>query len=131
MVQDSLISALRSTGEYRSVSAIGSNLRGEYILRGRLNALDEVDKPKLPRAFQSNWSFSIPEPALTVWTDSYSHDEPVTGKTVPDVVEALDRNVRTGVATVDRKFGPILRGTSTSAPASTVPSSPLLGASAS
>ena len=45
MVQDTLIASLRSTGEYRSVSAIGSNLRGEYILRGHLYALDEVDKP--------------------------------------------------------------------------------------
>src|SRR5580704_13815581 len=31
MVQDLLVAALRATGEYRSVSAISSNLRGEYV----------------------------------------------------------------------------------------------------
>ena len=29
----------------------------------------------------------------TVWTHSYTHDEPVSGKEVPAVVAALSRNV--------------------------------------
>ena len=30
----------------------------------------------------------------TVWTHSYNYDEPVSGKDVPSVVAALDRNVQ-------------------------------------
>jgi ABC-type uncharacterized transport system auxiliary subunit len=30
----------------------------------------------------------------TVWTHSYNYDEPVTGKDVPSVVAALNRNVQ-------------------------------------
>jgi len=51
MVQDTLISTLRSTGQYRSVSAIGSNLRGQYVLRGHLYALHEVDNPAISALF--------------------------------------------------------------------------------
>jgi ABC-type uncharacterized transport system auxiliary subunit len=97
MVQDALVTALRNSGLYRSVSPIGSSLRGQYILRGRLTSLDEVDKPQITARFSLELELFDPRAGMTVWTGSYSHDEPVNGKTVPDVVEALDRNVRTGV----------------------------------
>ena len=97
MVQDALISSLRSTGQYRSVSAIGSNLRGEYVLRGRLYALDEVDKPEIAARFSIELELFDTKTGATLWTNSYSHDASVTGKTVPDVVQALDQNVRAGL----------------------------------
>ena len=105
MVQDALISALRSTGDYRSVAAIASNLRGNYVLRGRLDALDEVDKPAITARFSIELELFDPRSGATVWTGSYSHDEPVQGKTVPDVVEAMDRNVRTGARQLSASLG--------------------------
>jgi ABC-type uncharacterized transport system auxiliary subunit len=105
MVQDSLIASLRATSRYRSVSAIGSNVRGEYILRGRLYSLDEVDTPAIAARFSIELELFDSRAGATVWTDSYSHDEPVAGKTVPDVVEALDRNVRAGVQQLTSNLG--------------------------
>jgi ABC-type uncharacterized transport system auxiliary subunit len=105
MVQDTLISSLRSTGQYRSVSAIGSNLRGEYILRGHLYALDEVDNPAISARFSIELELFDTKTGATVWTGSYSHDAPVTGKTVADVVQALDQNVRTGLAQLAASLG--------------------------
>jgi ABC-type uncharacterized transport system auxiliary subunit len=105
MVQDALISSLRATGQYRSVSAIGSNLRGEYILRGHLYALDEVDNPAISARFSIELELFDTKTGATVWTGSYSHDAPVTGKTVADVVEALDQNVRTGLAQLGASLG--------------------------
>jgi ABC-type uncharacterized transport system auxiliary subunit len=105
MVQDTLIASLRSTGDYRSVSAIGSNLRGEYIVRGHLYSLDEVDKPEIAARFSIQLELFDPRTGTTVWTSSYSHDEPVGGKTVPDVVEALDRNVHTGLQQLTTSLG--------------------------
>ena len=96
MVQDGLIAALRATGQYRSVSAIGSNLRGEYILRGRLDSLDEVDKPGITARISIELELFDRRSGSTVWTSAYSHDQPVNGKTVADVVEALDENLRSG-----------------------------------
>ncbi len=45
MIQDSIVSSLRATKQYRSVSPVASNLQSDYILRAHLDALDEVDKP--------------------------------------------------------------------------------------
>jgi ABC-type uncharacterized transport system auxiliary subunit len=36
----------------------------------------------------------------TVWTHYYTHDEPVSGKDVANVVAALDKNVQQGVKEV-------------------------------
>ena len=105
MVQDTLISTLRSTGQYRSVSAIGSNLRGQYVLRGHLYALHEVDNPAISARFSLELELFDTKTGEIVWTSSYSHDEPVAGKTVPDVVQALDQNVRLGLAQLVASLG--------------------------
>jgi len=97
MVQDILITALRSSGQYRSVSRMNSAVRADYIIRGRLFALYEVDKPKLVGRFSMQLELVDPKSGMTIWTDSYSQDEPVKGKKVQDVVEALDTGVRGGV----------------------------------
>ena len=100
MVQDALIASLRSSGQYRSVSRITSSLRGitsDYLVRGRLWGLYEVDKPSMAARFSVELELFDPKTSMTVWHDSYSHDEPVEGKKVVNVVEALDKNVRAGM----------------------------------
>ena len=44
-----------------------------------------------------------------VWTESYSHDEPVEKKTVSAVVEALQRGVNTGLEQLDRQPRAVFR----------------------
>jgi len=105
MLQQLVISSLRSTGQYRSVSPMGSNARGDYILRGHLDALDEVDKPQLGAHFSIGLELYDPRTGATLWTGSYSHDEPVTGKRVPDVVQALDKDVREGIQQLTASLG--------------------------
>jgi ABC-type uncharacterized transport system auxiliary subunit len=109
MMQDVIVTSLRSTGSYRAVSKIASNMRGDYIVRGHLYALDEVETPTLTARFSLQLELFDPKSGLTLWSDSYSHDEPVIGsgktKTVADVVEALDRNVRTGLTQLTSNLG--------------------------
>jgi ABC-type uncharacterized transport system auxiliary subunit len=106
MIQDILVSSLRSTGQYRSVSKMASTLRADYIVRGRLFALYEVDnKPKLSGRFSVELELFDPKAGNTVWTDSYSHEEPVSGKKVQDVVEALDKTVRAGMQQLTANMG--------------------------
>jgi ABC-type uncharacterized transport system auxiliary subunit len=109
MMQDVILNSLRSTGSYRAVSKIASNMRGDYIVRGHLNALAEVETPTLAARFSLQLELFDPKSGLTVWSDSYSHDEPVTGRgkkmTVADVVEALVRNVSTGLAQLTANLG--------------------------
>lgn len=98
MIQDVLIRSLQSAGTYRSVSALRSNARGDYIVRGRLYSLDEIEGPPMSARFSFQMELLDPKTDAVIWSDSYAHDEPVVGKKVADVVEALDRNVSSGLA---------------------------------
>jgi ABC-type uncharacterized transport system auxiliary subunit len=97
MLQDVVVKTLRASGNFKSVARISSNLRGEYIVRGQLFALDEVKSPDLSGRFSFQLELFDPKANSMVWSNIYTHDEPVNGKTVADVVEALDRNVKAGV----------------------------------
>ncbi|HXU19883.1 MAG TPA: ABC-type transport auxiliary lipoprotein family protein [Verrucomicrobiae bacterium] len=105
MIEDMLIRSLQSTGAYRSVSGLRSNARGDYIVRGHLAALNEVEGPVLSARFSFQLELFDPKTSATIWSDSYAHDEPVTGKKVSDVVEALDRNVSAGLAQLTSHLG--------------------------
>ena len=93
MVQNLLIADLRASGQYRSVSRVSSSARGDYIVRGHLLAMYGVDKPELVARFSLQLELFDPASRATVWTQTYTHDEPVQGKTVANIVEALDRNI--------------------------------------
>ena len=105
MVQDMLVSSLRSTGQYLSVSRLGTNVRGDYIVRGHLYDLYEVDKPQLVARFSLQVELFDPKLGNTMWSSTYTHDEPVNGKKVPDVVEAMDRNVKAGMQQLTAGIG--------------------------
>jgi len=105
MVQDLLISSLRSSGQYRSVSRLGSNARGGYVVRSNLEALYEVDQPALVGRFAMRVELFDSKAGATVWVGNYSHDEPVNGKDVAAVVEALSRNVRAGMQQLTTGIG--------------------------
>jgi ABC-type uncharacterized transport system auxiliary subunit len=105
MMQDLLLASLRSTGQYASVARIGSMQRGNYILRGHLNSLYEVDKPALLARFSLELELFDSKAGTTVWTETYTHDEPVSGKSVPDVIEAIDRDVHGGIQQLTTSLG--------------------------
>ena len=94
MMQNVLLRKLRNSGHYRDVNTLRSGARGDYLLRGRLYDFKEVSG----KAFVGRLSFDLEmhdtKTNGTVWTYSYSYDEPVGGKDVPSVVAALDRNVQ-------------------------------------
>jgi len=100
LVQDMLVATLRNSGQYRAVSRIGSSARGDFVVRGHLDALAEIDnKPGLAARFTFRLELFDPSAGSVVWSGSYNHDEPVEGKhpAVSDVVLALDRNVAAGI----------------------------------
>jgi ABC-type uncharacterized transport system auxiliary subunit len=97
MVQNMLVTVLRRQGQFRSVSKVTSNVRGEYVLRGHLFAMYGVDQPELVARFTLQLELYDPATRTTVWSQIYTHDEPVQGKTVPDIVMAMDKNVTAGL----------------------------------
>lgn len=97
MIQDQLIASLRASGQYSSVSRLGSSTRGDYVVRSNLDALYEVDQPALVARFAMRVELFDRKAGVTVWVGNYSHDEPVKGKNVAAVVEAMNSNVRAGM----------------------------------
>jgi len=97
MIENMLIESLRASGQYRTVERISSSARGDYVLRGHLSAFNEVDTPQVAARFSLELELFERKSGTVVWTQPYSHDEPVSTKNVPAVVEALQTNVRTGL----------------------------------
>ncbi|HUO33845.1 MAG TPA: ABC-type transport auxiliary lipoprotein family protein [Candidatus Acidoferrum sp.] len=117
MVQDALISTLRATGQYRTVNRLASAMRGDYIIRGHLYSLYEVDKPQLVGRFSVQIELFDPKSRTTLWSGTYSHDEPVQGTTVPDVMTALNQNVSQGLQQLCSELGQYFAAHPPAAPA--------------
>lgn len=98
MIQRLLVEHLRRSGQYEGVQRLSSASRGDYILRGHLGALNEMDDPAgLKARFTLQLELFDVKAGSVVWSDSYTHDEPVPQKTVTSVVESLQKNVREGI----------------------------------
>ena len=98
MVEELLVQKLRRSGQYKSVQRISSTARGDYLLRGHLGSLNEIDDPAGIRArFDIQLELFEQKSGSVVWTGSYSHDDPVEKKTVTAVVESLQKNVNAGI----------------------------------
>lgn len=97
MLETMLTQALAASGRFRSVTRLGNGTRGDYLLRGHLYALDEVDSPSLTARFSLELELIDQKTRTVVWTRTYDHSEPVSRKTVSAVVEALRQNVAAGI----------------------------------
>jgi ABC-type uncharacterized transport system auxiliary subunit len=98
MIEDLLVQQLRHSGQYKSVQRISSTARGDYLLRGHLSSLNEVDDPAGIKArFNVQLELFDQKSGSVVWTGSYSHDEPVEKKSVTAVVESLQKSVNAGI----------------------------------
>jgi len=98
MLEQILVERLRRSGQFKSVQKISSTARGDFTLRGHLTSLNEVDDPAGIKArFNIQLELFDQKAGIVVWTESYSHDEPVEKKSVSAVVQSLQKNVNTGV----------------------------------
>ena len=98
MLESMILRSLRSSGKYKTVQLQASNTQGDYIVRGRLYNLEEVSSPPVLARVTFELELYEVKSGTTVWTHFYSSEEPVTGKEVPDVVKAMERNVLRGLA---------------------------------
>ena len=98
MIGTMLVERLRSTGQYKSVQRLAGAARGDYVVRGRLISLKEMDlAPGIVARFGMELELFQPKTGTVVWSQTYEHDEPVEKKAVNAVVEALQHNVDAGL----------------------------------
>ena len=100
MIQEVLLRELRATGHYRAVHVRRSNMPGDFAIRGRLYDFKEVDGSATSTRVTLELEMRDLKTGATVWNHYYTHDEPASGKDVPAVVAALDKNVQRGMKVV-------------------------------
>jgi len=99
MLHEILVRRLRASGRYKEVYSLRSSSRGELILRGYLYDMKEmVTSAGLVGRVTFEAELTDSKSRNTLWTHSYTHDEPVASKDVAALVAALNRNVQAGVA---------------------------------
>src|ERR1700739_3118851 len=80
MIRDVLLRDLRATDRFQGVYRWGSNVRGDYILRGHLYDFREISASTLVGRVTLELELHDARTGATVWTHFYSTDEPGTGK---------------------------------------------------
>jgi ABC-type uncharacterized transport system auxiliary subunit len=98
MIRDVLLRELRASDRFQGVYTWGSNVRGDYILRGHLYDFREISASNLVGRVTLELELHDARTGATVWTHFYSHDQPVASKDVAAVVAALDHDVQQGIA---------------------------------
>jgi ABC-type uncharacterized transport system auxiliary subunit len=108
MIRDVLLRELRASDRFQGVYTWGSNVRGDYILRGHLYDFREISATNLVGRVTLELELHDARTGATVWTHFYSHDQPVAGKDVAAVVAALDHDVQQAIgefrASLDQYF---------------------------
>lgn len=94
MFRDVLLRKLRESGRYRDVNTMRTGGRGDFVIKGRLYDFKEVTGKTFAGRLAFDLEMHDAKTNATMWTHTYNHDEPVSGKDVASVVAALDRNVQ-------------------------------------
>jgi ABC-type uncharacterized transport system auxiliary subunit len=100
MIQGSLIRLLQSSGNYTSVASLGSSSDGQFVVRGRLYDFEEVDGASITGLVSMEFDLYDRKSGKVVWSHSYSQSEPVQGKEISSIVNALDVNLNRGLKEV-------------------------------
>jgi ABC-type uncharacterized transport system auxiliary subunit len=100
LLHSRLIRVLRASGDYQSVTGLGSNSDGQFVVRGRLYDFAEVDGANIEGLVTMEFELYNRKSGKIVWTHFYSQSEPAQGKDIPAVVTALDTNLDRGLKEV-------------------------------
>ena len=100
IVRNSLVRALRASGNYQHVLESTSSTGGDYLVRGKLYEFGEVDKDS--SSIETRISLQVElvdrKTGRQIWDRLIERTEPVAHKTVAAVVQSLDRNLQNVVS---------------------------------
>ena len=100
LLQDALARGLRSSGAFRAVTTLRSDASAEFCVVGQLYTFREVSGNGVVARLNYDVELMDLKRGKAIWRHTYNHDEPVTGKTVADIVTAMDKNVHQSVQEV-------------------------------
>jgi ABC-type uncharacterized transport system auxiliary subunit len=94
IVRNSLMRALRASGKYQRVMESSSSANGDYLVRGKLYEFGEVDTASIKTKVSLQVELVDRKTNRNVWDRLVEREEPVSNKSVTDVVQSLDRNLQ-------------------------------------
>jgi ABC-type uncharacterized transport system auxiliary subunit len=94
MVRNSLMRALRASGKYQRVLDSSSSANGDYLVRGKLYEFGEVDSASIQTKVSLQVELVDRKTNRNVWDRVVEREEPVSSRSVADVVQSLDRNLQ-------------------------------------
>ena len=95
LIRDVILRNLRSSGRYEGVYTPQGKAGGDYTLRTRIYEFKEQDSgSSITGRLTMDVELQNNKTGDTVWQTYYNHDVPISAKTVPDVVAALNTNVQ-------------------------------------
>jgi cholesterol transport system auxiliary component len=101
LIRDVLLRNLRASGRYEGVYTPQGKAGGDYLLRTRIYDFKEQDSgSSLTGRLTLEAELQNTKTGDTVWQTFYNHDEPISAKTVPDVVAALNTNVQMAASNI-------------------------------
>lgn len=106
MVQSALIRKIQAAGMFGDVVQYRSQKGLDYVLRGRLLALEEVDSgTEVSARFGLQLELVRQEDAQVVWSNGHQCERPVGTKSVDAVVDALSGCVEEGLTQLTQSLG--------------------------
>ena len=107
LVTQNLISHLRRSGMFRAVTDTRGASRADYVLRGRIEHLEEVDSAgSVSARVGLHVELVEVKTRARVWTGQGSHEAQVSERSVEGVVRAMNESLR-------ESLGQIVRGLAT------------------
>jgi cholesterol transport system auxiliary component len=108
MIDQILLRELRASGHFAGVYTQSGEAGGDYLLHGNLFDFKEVSGEPVLTRVSLELELRDMKTGSTVWTHSYSNDEPADAKDISGVVAALSKNVQRAVneirASLDEYF---------------------------
>ena len=108
MVRNSLTRALRASGKYQRVLESSSSSNGDYLVRGKLYEFGEVDGASIQTKVSLQVELVNRKTNSNVWDRTVERAEPVSSKSVTEVVQSLDRNLQHVVSETAAEIGKFL-----------------------
>jgi ABC-type uncharacterized transport system auxiliary subunit len=97
LLQDALARGLRTSGHFKSVTTLRSDTSAEFSLVGHLYAFREVSTGGVVARLNFDAELTDLKLGKVIWSHTYNHDVPTSGKTVADIAAAMDKNVQLSV----------------------------------
>jgi len=110
ILQGALVRGLRAAGSYKSVTNLRSDSHGDYVLTGNLYDFKEYSgNGGIFAKLNFDAHLRDTKTGKTVWSHTYNHDEPSSGKEVAGVVAAMDKNVQMSVQEIQNGLNEYFR----------------------